>query len=154
MTELYQPLPCLILYSKVKFANYFRGFLTSYFCIPVPYKENNMLFFVLIQEVFYVFIEPFNFSFFNITHWGIDLDNCDIEWFALEAKRDHCVVFESTSKCCISDSLLTMMAAPFLLRDSCPLQQILWPSELNSPIPVHFSSLIPKCQRLLLTSPV
>ena len=35
--------------------------------------------------------------------------------------------------------LLTMMATPFLLRDSC-----LQSSELNSPIPVHFSSLIPR----------
>ena len=26
-----------------------------------------------------VFIEPFNFSFFSITGWGIDLDYCDIE---------------------------------------------------------------------------
>ena len=29
----------------------------------------------------YVFIKPFNFSFFSVTGWGIDLDNCDIEWF-------------------------------------------------------------------------
>ena len=27
----------LLLYSKVKFACYFRYFLTSRFCIPVPY---------------------------------------------------------------------------------------------------------------------
>ena len=40
------------------------------------------------------FIEPFNFSFFRVTGWGIDLDYCDIEWFALEPKRDHCVIFE------------------------------------------------------------
>ena len=24
------------------------------------------------------------FSFFGISNWGIDLDYCDIEWFALE----------------------------------------------------------------------
>ena len=36
--------------------------------------------------------------------WGIDLDNCDIEWFALETNRDHSVVFEIASKYCISDS--------------------------------------------------
>ena len=29
-------------------------------------------------------MEPFNFSFFSITGWGIDLDYCDTEWFALE----------------------------------------------------------------------
>ena len=51
-------------------------------------------------------IEPFNFSFFSITGWGVDLDYCDIEWFALEMNRDHSVVFEIASKYCISDSFL------------------------------------------------
>ena len=32
---------------------------------------------------------------------GIDLDYCDIEWFALETNRDHSVVFETASKYCI-----------------------------------------------------
>ena len=32
-----------------------------------------------------------------------DLDHCDIECFALETNRDHSVVFEITSKYCISD---------------------------------------------------
>ena len=50
--------------------------------------------------------KPFNFSFFSITGWGIDLDNCDIEWFALEMNRDHSVVFEIASKYCISDSFV------------------------------------------------
>ena len=52
-----------------------------------------------------MFIEPFNFSF-SIIGWGIDLDYCDIEWFALETNRDHSVVFEIASKCCISDSFV------------------------------------------------
>ena len=39
-----------------------------------------------------------------VTDWGIDLDYCDIEWFALETNRDHSVVFEIASKYCISDS--------------------------------------------------
>ena len=43
-------------------------------------------------------------SFFSITGRGIDLDYCDIEWFALETNRDHSVVFEIASKYCISDS--------------------------------------------------
>ena len=51
----------------------------------------------------YVFIEPFNFSFFSITGQGIDLDYHDIEWFALEMNRDHSVVFEIASKYCVSD---------------------------------------------------
>ena len=53
-----------------------------------------------------VFIEPFNFSFFSITGWGIDLDYCDIEWLAWEMNRDHFVVFEISSKYCISDSFV------------------------------------------------
>ena len=51
-------------------------------------------------------IEPFNFSFFSVTGWGIDLGYCNIEWFALEMNRDHSVVFEIASKYCISDSFV------------------------------------------------
>ena len=32
------------------------------------------------------------------TGWGIGLDYCDIEWFALEMNRDHSVVSEIASK--------------------------------------------------------
>ena len=38
--------------------------------------------------------------------WVIDLDNCDIEWFALETNRDHSVIFEIASKYCVSDSFV------------------------------------------------
>ena len=48
----------------------------------------------------------FNVSFFSITGQGIDLDYCDIEWFALETNRDHSVIFEIASKYCISDSFV------------------------------------------------
>jgi len=51
----------------------------------------------------YVFIEPYNFS---ITLQGIDLDDCNIEWFAIETNRDNSVVFEIASKYCISDSFV------------------------------------------------
>ena len=34
------------------------------------------------------------------------LDYHDIEWFALETNRDHSVIFEITSKYCISDSFV------------------------------------------------
>ena len=44
--------------------------------------------------------------FFSVTGWGIDLDYCDIEWFALETNRDHSVVSEIASKYCISDSFV------------------------------------------------
>ena len=34
----------------------------------------------------------------SITGQGIDLDYCDIEWFASEMNRDHSVIFECTQK--------------------------------------------------------
>ena len=40
--ELFFFLPCFIVYSKAKFACYSRCFLTSYFCIPVPYNEKDI----------------------------------------------------------------------------------------------------------------
>ena len=40
-------------------------------------------------------------SFFSVTGQGIDLDYCDIEWFALEKNRDHSVVFEIAPNYCI-----------------------------------------------------
>ena len=49
---------------------------------------------------------PFNFSFFGISGWDIDLNYCDIEWFALEVNRDHSVVFEIAPKYCILDSFV------------------------------------------------
>ena len=52
------------------------------------------------------FIETFNFSFFSIAGWGIDLDYCDIELFALEMNRDHSVIFQIASKYCISDTFV------------------------------------------------
>ena len=35
-------------------------------------------------------LEAFNFSFFGISGWGIVLDYCDIEWFALETETFCC----------------------------------------------------------------
>ena len=97
-------LSCFILYSK--FACYSRYLLTSYFCIPVPYNEKDIFFGSLFQKVLQVFIEPFHFTFFSITSWGIDLDYCDIEWLALETNRDHSVIFEIVPKYCILDSFV------------------------------------------------
>ena len=37
---------------------------------------------------------------------GVVLDDCNIEWFALEKNRDHSVFFEIASKLCISDSFV------------------------------------------------
>ena len=107
LAKLCQPLPCFILYSKVKFACYSRYLLTSYFCIPVPYNEKDIFFLECqFQKVLQVFKELFNFSFFSITGWGTDLGYCGIECFASEMNRDHSVIFETAPKHCISGSFV------------------------------------------------
>ena len=50
--------------------------------------------------------ELFNFSFFSITGWGIDLGYCDAEWFSSEMNQDHSVTFEVAPKYCISESFV------------------------------------------------
>ena len=65
-------------------------------------------------------IEQFNFSFFSISGQGIDLDYCDIEWFALETKRDHSIVFEIASKYCILDSFDDYDGCSISSKGSCP----------------------------------
>ena len=50
--------------------------------------------------------KPFNFSFFIMTGWSIDLDYSDIELFALEIIRDHSVIFEIAPKYCILNSFV------------------------------------------------
>ena len=44
----------------------------------------------------------FNFSFFSITGWGIDLDYCDIEWFVLEMNNDHSVILGTPFLRCLT----------------------------------------------------
>ena len=51
-------------------------------------------------------MELFNFTFFSVTGWGIDLDYHDIEWFALEMNRDHSDIFEIAPKYCHLDSFV------------------------------------------------
>ena len=60
----------------------------------------------------------FIFNFFIITDCGIDFDYCDTEWFAVEANRDHSVVFDITLKIAFLALLLTMRTTTLLLRDS------------------------------------
>ena len=86
---------------------FFRYLLTSYSCIPVPYNE---------KDIFFVCVSSRRSCGSSQNHstsassallvGGIDLDHCDIEWFALETNRDHSVVFEIASKYCISDSVV------------------------------------------------
>ena len=56
----------------------------------------------------------------DISGWGIDLEYFDIELFALEMNRDYSVFMRLHPSTAFHTLLLTMMATPFLLRDSCP----------------------------------
>ena len=60
------------------------------------------------------------FTFFSVTGQGIDLDYCDIEWFALETNRDHSVIFEIASKYCILDSFVNYEGYSISSKGSCP----------------------------------
>ena len=69
-----------------------------------PLWWKGHLFLMLVLEGLVGIIEPFDFSFFGIRGWDIDLYYSNIEWFALETNRDHCVIFEIASKYCLSNS--------------------------------------------------
>ena len=80
------------------------------------------------------------------------MDYCDFEWFALEMKRDHSVIFETASKDFISSSFIyydgysisSKGFLPTVVDMMVAAAKLPSHSQLNSPIPVHFSSLIPK----------
>jgi len=105
---------------------------------------------VIKQEMARVNVDILGFSFFSSTGWGIDLDYCDIEWFALEMNRDHPVVFEIASKYCISESFVDHDGYSISSEGFLPTVvdiMVIW---FNSPFPVHFSSLIPRMSTFTL----
>ena len=98
--------PASLCTLKAKFACYSRYLLTSYFCIPVPSNEKDIFWGVLVLEDLVGILRTLRLQLFSITGWGIDLDYCDTEWFALETNRGHSVIFDITSKYCILDSFV------------------------------------------------
>ena len=82
------------------------------------------------------------------TSQGIDLDYCDTGWLALET--DHSVIFETASKYCISDSFVDYDGYSISSKGFLPTIVDKWSSEVNSPIPIHFSLLIPKMSMFTL----
>ena len=75
---------------------------------------------------------------------GENLDYCAIEWIALETNKDHSVIFEIAPKYCISDSFFDYDGYSISSQGFLPTVVDIGSSELNSPIPVHFSLLIPR----------
>ena len=74
-------------------------------CTPRPYDEDDN-FLLLFLDGLAGLHGDVQLHLLSISTWDIDLSCCDIEWFALETKRDHSAVFESAPKHCISDSFV------------------------------------------------
>ena len=81
-------------------------FLAFYFCIPVPYNEKDIFFWVLVLEGLVGLHRTVQLQLLQHYWLGHRLGLPDIEWFALETNRDHSVIFEIASKYCISDSFV------------------------------------------------
>ena len=81
-------------------------FLDSYFCIPVPFNEKGIFFWVL---VLVGLVGPHRTVQLQLLqhYWlGHRLELLETEWFALEMNRDHSVIFETASKYCMLDSFV------------------------------------------------
>ena len=70
------------------------------------------------------------------------MDYCDTEWFALKTDRDHSVIFEIASKYGLLDSFVDHNGYSISSKGFLPTVVDIMVIELNSPIQVHFSSLI------------
>ena len=142
--KLCQSFPCFILYSKAKLACYSRYPLTSYFCIPIPYDAKDIFFGVSSRRSCKSSqngsTSASSALLVGPQTWITVILN-GLPWKPTEIILSFLTLHPSTA---FHTLLLTIRVTPFLLMDSCPQQQIEWSSELNSPIPVHFSSLILK----------
>ena len=120
LAKLYSSLPCFIPHSKAKFACYSRCFLTSYFFFPVPYNEKDIFFGVLTLEGLVGLHRTIQLQL--LQHYWLR-HRLGLLWYWMV-----CLGNEQRSFCRFWDRiqvlhfglLLTMMATPFLLRDSCP----------------------------------
>ena len=72
------------------------------------------------------------------------MDYYDVEWFALQINRDYSVIFEIASKYCILDCFVDYESYSIPSKGFLSTVGNAMSSELNLPISLHFSSLIPK----------
>ena len=93
--------------SKAKFAFYSRCFLTSYFCIPVPYNEKDLFFWVLVLKGLVGLPRTDQLQLLQHYWLGhrLGLLNC-LPWKQTEFILSF---FETASKYCISDSFADYM---------------------------------------------
>ena len=67
-------------------------------------NEKDFFFFFYVLNGLVGLHRTIQLQLLRLSGWGIDLDYCDIEWFALETNRDHSVIFDIAPKDCILDS--------------------------------------------------
>ena len=115
--ENYVSLWPTVLYSKVKYSCYSKCFLTSYFCIPVPYNEKDISFGCQFQKVLQVFIEPFDFSFFSVSGWAQTWITMMLNGWFWKQTEVILSFLKVHSSIIFQILLLTMKTTPFLLRD-------------------------------------
>ena len=76
--------------------------------------------------------------------WDMDLDYCDVGWFALERNQDLSFVFEIASKCCISAAFVDYEGYPISSKGFLPTVVDIMVMWIKLPFTIQFSSLIPK----------
>ena len=98
--------------------------MTSYFCIPVPYDEMDFFFFFLmvVLEGLVGLCRTVQLQLLKHSWSGHRLGFPNIEWFALEMNKIILSFLGLHPSTAFQTLLLTVMAAPFLLKDSCPQQ--------------------------------
>ena len=98
-----------------------RCFLTSYFCIPVPYNEKDIFFWVLVLKELVGLHKTIQLQLLQHYWLGHRLKSTvilnDLPWKQTEIILSFLRLHPSTA---FQTLLLTIMATLFLLRDSCP----------------------------------
>ena len=97
-------------------------FLNSYFCVPVPYYEKDIFFWVLVPEGLVGLHRTSQLQLLQcywlghrlglLWYWMVCLGNEQTSIILSFLRLHPSTAFQTR--------LLTMMATPFLLRDSCP----------------------------------
>ena len=120
-----------------------RYFLISYFCIPVCYNEKDIIFWVLILEGLVGLHKTVQLQFLQ-HYWlghrlGLLCILNGLPWKWADIILSFLRLHPSTA---FRTLLLTVMATPFLLRDSCPHILDIWDSMLLFSSSVMSDSLL------------
>ena len=125
--------PCLLFWVS----------LTSKFCIPIP-SDVKGIFWVLVLETLTDFQRSSQLRLLWRQFLGHGLGLLWWWMVCLEMKGDHSVLFETAPKYCILDSFINYEGYSISSKGYLPTVvgiMVIW---INSPIPIHFSSLMPK----------